>query len=610
MIISKHFRFTVLGLLLTLGGVQTWASTGDAGFVAGNYEITPSGDDTSAVVQVAGIRNTTANTTSGSLGFELWYSSTPYSGGTIDGYKVAASYLPIGNCTSSQLGPGQGCTAIAVTDTLTVPPAGTYYPVLLLVEFSPSCATNNGYCIDDYVDLTNLVTGGPTITVGGVNDGGSGSTGNAELAGPAQVSGIDWTADTVDITVASVTNLSNVTSGSLAIQLWFTANPYMGGAIASGYKVASFPLPASCTTGQAQLNAGMTCNAISSGTISVTAPPAGTYYAALLLVEYNPSICPSNAGYCIDNGLALQNQETVPDPITVTSIASTGGGGGGGGDLYWLDVVALAALVAMGRLQRAAHFQVKRITGASTGVVRRSTLHAATEVCIAVWAKKINKSRETAVPTHVDNLRAFWLRLAPNAKRIRLITLFAGVGLASCASTSTKTNRDVAYSGHPTRVFVIANLGGFGAGLPNEFEKRFVTDVTSCGGAVEFSKVSTVEIANPLSLGTSPDAISASKVRMAQMKTFSPDALLTMRVAHTTRTQSGQLLDATVETYVWDIKSGKKIWAGVSTVHMGGIFVPDSTRAQSLYDDLASKLRADGMIPECAAPPTPATKST
>jgi hypothetical protein len=387
MIISKHFKFAVLGLLLTLGGVRTWASTGDAAFLPGNYEIMPSADDTTAVVQVAGIRNTTANATSGSLGFELWYSPTPYSGGTIDGYKVAASYLPIGNCTSPQLGPGQSCTAITVTDTLTVPPAGMYYPVLLLVEFEPSCATNNGYCIDDFVDLTNLVTGGPTITVGPVNDGGSGSTGNAVMAAPGQISGIDWTADTVDITVASVTNVSNVTSGSLAIQLWFTATPYAGGAITSGYKVASFPLPASCTTGQAQLNAGMACNSINSGTISVTAPPAGTYYAALLLVEYNPSICPSNAGFCIDNGLALQNQETVPDPITVTSTPSTGGGGGGGGgggDLYWLDVVALAALVAMGRLRRATHLQVKRVTAASAGVVRRSTLSAATDVYNAV----------------------------------------------------------------------------------------------------------------------------------------------------------------------------------------------------------------------------------
>jgi len=213
------------------------------------------------------------------------------------------------------------------------------------------------------------------------------------------------------------------------------------------------------------------------------------------------------------------------------------------------------------------------------------------------------------VPTQIDNLRAYWLRLAPRAQRIRLITLLASVGLASCASTSTKTNKDVAYSAHPTRIFVIANLVGFGAGFPNEFEKRFVTDVTGCGGAVEFSKVLSLEMANPLSLGTSPDAVSASKARTEQIKSFSPDVILTMRVAHTTRTQNGQLLNVTVETYVWDAKSGKKIWAGLSAERTGGMFTPDSTRAQSLYDDLADKLRADRMIPSCAAPPTPAAKS-
>jgi ABC-type Fe3+-hydroxamate transport system substrate-binding protein len=210
------------------------------------------------------------------------------------------------------------------------------------------------------------------------------------------------------------------------------------------------------------------------------------------------------------------------------------------------------------------------------------------------------------LPTHIDNLRAFRLRLAPNSKRIRLITLLASVGLASCASTSTKTNKDVAYSAHPTRIFVIANLGEFGVGFPNEFERRFVTDVTSCGGAVEFSKVLSSEMVNPLSLGTSPDAVSASRARMEQIKSFSPDVILTMRVAHTTRTQYGQLLNVTVETYVWDTKSGKKIWAGLSAERTGGVLTPDSTRAQSLYDDLANKLRADRMIPSCAALPTSA----
>jgi hypothetical protein len=332
-----------------------WASTGNAAFIGGSYLITPSPGDTTATVQAAGIRNTTASTTTGSLGFELWYSSVPYSGGTIEGFKVASNFLPIGSCTSSQLAPGQTCSAIDVTAALTLPPGGTYYPVLLLVEFSPTCTTNDGYCIDDFVDLKNLVTGGPTVTVGSVNDGGSGTTGNAQMEAPVQVGGIDWNNDTVSISVASVASVSTVESGSLAIQLWFTSSPYQGGAV-SGYKVASFPLPASCTVGNAQLDPGMACNTIISGTLTVAPPPSGTYYAAVVLVEYSPSTCPGNAGYCVDNGVALQNQEVVPAPVpvpvtTIPALDPPADGGGGGGSVSTL-MIGLLAMLTLARAAR------------------------------------------------------------------------------------------------------------------------------------------------------------------------------------------------------------------------------------------------------------------
>ena len=333
------------------------ASTGDAAFVAGKYEILPAASGSTASVQVAGIQNTTVNTTTGSLGFELWYSSEPYSGGTIDGYKVAASYLPIGNCSSSQLVPGQSCLDIIVTDALIMPPAGTYYPVLLLVEHTSGCTSNNGFCIDDFVALTNSATGGPTVTVTPVSDGGSGVTGNAEMLTPVTVGSIDWTSDTVDISVSQVLNVSGATSGSLAVQLWFTAAPYASGSSISGYKVASFPVPASCTTGDSQLGAGMGCTSIDSGTIDVTPPPAGTYYAVLVLAEYNPSACSTNAGYCVDNAVNLENQETVPSQTTVvTSGGGTGGGGtsggGGGGSMggWWIACLVCIALVRLRRL--------------------------------------------------------------------------------------------------------------------------------------------------------------------------------------------------------------------------------------------------------------------
>lgn len=59
------------------------ASTGDAAFVAGSYQISPPQSGNTVNVQVACIQNTILNTTTGALGFELWYSSAPYSGGRV-----------------------------------------------------------------------------------------------------------------------------------------------------------------------------------------------------------------------------------------------------------------------------------------------------------------------------------------------------------------------------------------------------------------------------------------------------------------------------------------------------------------------------------------------
>lgn len=322
-LITAHVAFAAAAFAIAPLG---WANTGNLAFTAGAYTVTPNPAGTLATVQVAGIQNSTPNL-SGSVGFELWYSSSPYGGGTLSGYKVAASYLPIANCGSSALAAGVSCVGITVYDNLTLPPPGTYYPVLGLVEHSASCTTDGGYCLDDAIDLVNLVTGGPTVTVqsagGGSGAGGSsGSNGNVQMSGSALVSGIDWTSDTVDIQVAKVTNTtSSVTSGSVEIQLWFTTSPYSGGGL-TGYKVAAFPLPGSCTIGQSQLAAGQGCSSIDSGTISAIPPPPGTYYAVLAVEEYSAT-CTGNGGYCIDNGFQLVNQETVP--------AQTGSGGGSGG---------------------------------------------------------------------------------------------------------------------------------------------------------------------------------------------------------------------------------------------------------------------------------------
>jgi hypothetical protein len=287
-----------LGLLLVISGAllgstkRVEASVGDVAFITGAYTITPSADGSTATINVAGIQNTTTSTTSGSLGFALWYSPTPYSGGTITGYQVAASYLPIGQCTSSQLQPGGECVSITVQDTLTLPPPGVYYPVLLLIEHSASCTSTNGYCTDDFVNLLRTSDGSPTVTVG---TSGSSATSSVSIVGTYSYVP-DLTAATVQLNVAELLNASPTnTTGTLRLELWLTPGPYSGGPI-NGYRVATYQLTGSSN---GQLGPNQYFSNISATVPLSGLPGAGTYNATLIVTEYGTS-CTATDHYCVD----------------------------------------------------------------------------------------------------------------------------------------------------------------------------------------------------------------------------------------------------------------------------------------------------------------------
>jgi hypothetical protein len=320
-------------LLLSLAIARPALSqTYDAAFIAGSYTITPNANGTSATMQLAGVQDNQSGGSSGSLGFELWYLPTPFSGAggpPITGFKVAEAYLPIGNCLAPDLAAGAGCSGIVMQSNLTLPSSGTYYPVLFLVEYSSSCTTNNGYCYIDDVPLKNLATGGATVTVHSSTGGnpGGGATGNAVFTSGGQVNSINWTSQTADITVPAITNNSTNLSGSLAVVLWLQSVPYNGTTLDAGYQVALYALPASCTTGQSQLAAGAGCTAFDTGTIAVAPPPAGVYYAVLALEEYCGG---SNSnGYCLDNALSFQSTFTVPSTAGGSGNGSSSGANGG-----------------------------------------------------------------------------------------------------------------------------------------------------------------------------------------------------------------------------------------------------------------------------------------
>jgi hypothetical protein len=74
------------------------------------------------------------------------------------------------------------------------------------------------------------------------------------------------------------------------------------------------------------------------------------------------------------------------------------------------------------------------------------------------------------------------------------VAIAAALSLSGCASTSTMTNRDQTYSGHPSRIFIVSNLGKLGDSFENELQRQMLTDIQGCGGAAVFERVNPTEL--------------------------------------------------------------------------------------------------------------------
>lgn len=172
--------------------------------------------------------------------------------------------------------------------------------------------------------------------------------------------------------------------------------------------------------------------------------------------------------------------------------------------------------------------------------------------------------------------------------------------LCGCASSSTQTNRDAQYAGHPQRIFIIESLIPLGDGFESTFEPTLSQDIRTCGGDVAFHRVEVADMSNPLALNgpTTAQQVSANSLS-SELKAFAPDAVLIMTIAHRFLL-NGMLNGVTINSKLYDYKTHKAVWAGVSNFS----FAPASTtatRAKALHDDLGPKLRRDGVIPDCPA---------
>jgi hypothetical protein len=188
-------------------------------------------------------------------------------------------------------------------------------------------------------------------------------------------------------------------------------------------------------------------------------------------------------------------------------------------------------------------------------------------------------------------------------------SLGSTVVLIGCAHTNTATNRDVQFAGHPTRLFVMTSIPALGSPFSDEFERLLTQRITACSGAVAFHRLSVTAPNNALALSTPTSTVDAQRAALGKVMRFAPDATLIMTTSatHFAANLYGDNLDGvTINTKLWDVALGKPVWASVSQMSFAPLSSTEA-RARSLYEDLASKLGAAGLIPNCSGSvPSPA----
>ncbi len=98
----------------------------DIRFTSGDYSF----NDGQVTMHMYNIGNYSGSIFSGSLRMQLWAFSSPYNGGSATGYEIAESQ------NFGPLGPGARLQQDTETVNYSLPPNGTYYITLILIEYT------------------------------------------------------------------------------------------------------------------------------------------------------------------------------------------------------------------------------------------------------------------------------------------------------------------------------------------------------------------------------------------------------------------------------------------------------------------------------------------
>jgi len=198
------------------------------------------------------IKNSSKENATGSLKLQLWATAAPYTGGTIKGYLLG------GTDTIKGLGPGQYYENLRRVVSYVPPPvAGTYNIVFLLLEYR-----SGAYVIVSHVNMTNRKALAPLPLF--------------SLTGPWRWQS-SYEGGTVEIDVAKISHRRTGNTGTLKLAVWLTKAPYSGGTL-SGYEIGEVR--------KDPLKPGFYYENVKNVARFVP-PPAGSYYASLVLSEWS-----------------------------------------------------------------------------------------------------------------------------------------------------------------------------------------------------------------------------------------------------------------------------------------------------------------------------------
>jgi hypothetical protein len=188
---SDHFCIDTYGGMANQFVVANSTGTGGSSNVvlSGSYSYSANFETNTLQFSVSQISNTSTTYTTNPLRLEWWVTASPYAGVSQPGNRIAT--WQIQGPTNGQLSPGQWFQGLTGTTPLTnLPAGGTYYITMVVSEYTQSCGSSDGYCVDTYgnfqkemtVPAASTATGGGTPS-GGTSSGGDGSSGSAGSGG-------------------------------------------------------------------------------------------------------------------------------------------------------------------------------------------------------------------------------------------------------------------------------------------------------------------------------------------------------------------------------------------------------------------------------------------